>query len=66
MASTSIVLPSPATDTANTAMAGPQSTAGLQSYYQSKLERLELEIRNKTNNIRRLEAQRNVLNTRSM
>lgn len=34
------------------------------AYYQSKLDELELIIRDKTQNLRRLEAQRNALNTK--
>lgn len=36
---------------------------GLTGYYRSKVEELELLVRDKTNNLRRLEAQRNELNT---
>lgn len=43
---------------------GPQAAAGLSSYYSSKIEELELLIRDKTQNLRRLEAQRNDLNSR--
>ena len=38
--------------------------AGLKTYYQSKIEELELLIRDKSQNLRRLEAQRNDLNGR--
>ena len=38
--------------------------AGLKSYYTSKLEELQITIRAKTNNLERLKAQRNELNTR--
>ncbi len=34
------------------------------AYYQSKLDELEIIIRDKTQNLRRLEAQRNALNTK--
>ena len=37
-----------------------------QTYYQNKIEAAELDISNKTQNLRRLEAQRNTLNTRGM
>ena len=36
---------------------------GLAAYYKTKIEELELQIRDKTHNLRRLEAQRNELNT---
>lgn len=36
----------------------------MQTYYQNKIEAAELEITKKTQNLRRLEAQRNALNTR--
>ncbi len=46
----------------------PPSTAHnagvVSSYYLSKLDELELVIREKTQNLRRLEAQRNALNTK--
>eukprot|EP00898_Chlorokybus_atmophyticus_P000305 jgi/Chlat1/1275/Chrsp117S01709 len=37
---------------------------GLRSYYQGKIEELEIQLRDKTQNLRRLEAQRNELNTK--
>ncbi len=37
---------------------------GIKNYYRAKNEDLELEINRKTQNQRRLEAQRNALNTR--
>ncbi|CDO71152.1 hypothetical protein BN946_scf184845.g22 [Trametes cinnabarina] len=37
---------------------------GLKAYYQAKIEAAELEINQKTQNLRRLEAQRNALNAR--
>lgn len=40
--------------------------AGIKSYYQAKIESAELEINQKTQNLRRLEAQRNALNARGM
>lgn len=36
---------------------------GLKAYYRSKIEELELNVKDKTHNLRRLEAQRNELNT---
>ncbi len=36
---------------------------GLKGYYKTKIEELELLIKDKTHNLRRLEAQRNELNT---
>ena len=39
---------------------------GVQSYYQAKIEAAELLINQKTQNLRRLEAQRNALNARGM
>ncbi|TYZ59262.1 hypothetical protein PybrP1_010345 [[Pythium] brassicae (nom. inval.)] len=52
-----------ATATATTAAAATQS-AGLTSYYQQKIEHLELTVRDKTQNLRRLQAQRNELNSK--
>jgi 26S proteasome regulatory subunit T6 len=37
---------------------------GLKSYYKAKIEEHELAVRDKTQNLRRLEAQRNELNTK--
>lgn len=42
------------------------SPPGLKSYYQAKIESAELLINQKTQNLRRLEAQRNALNARGM
>lgn len=39
-------------------------SSGLKPYYQAKIEAAELEINQKTQNLRRLEAQRNALNAR--
>lgn len=39
---------------------------GIKSYYQAKIEAAELDINQKTQNLRRLEAQRNALNARGM
>ena len=41
-----------------------KSPVGVQSYYQAKIESSELLINQKTQNLRRLEAQRNALNAR--
>lgn len=45
---------------------GPTVTEGglgLKSYYKGKIEELEMLIKDKSHNLRRLEAQRNELNT---
>ena len=42
----------------------PSPSSGLKPYYQAKIEAAELEINQKTQNLRRLEAQRNALNAR--
>lgn len=39
---------------------------GLQSYYQQKIEELEVVLRDKEQNVRRLEAQRNEWNARGL
>ena len=39
---------------------------GIKSYYQAKIEAAELTINRKTQNLRRLEAQRNALNARGL
>ena len=39
---------------------------GLENYYRSKIEELELVVRDKTQNLRRLQAQRNDLNSKGM
>eukprot|EP00961_Rhodomonas_salina_P123452 1663212-Rhodomonas_salina.1 len=44
--------------------ANPVQTAGIHSYYQAKIEELESVYRERTQNLRRLEAQRNELNTK--
>lgn len=41
-----------------------RTPAGIKSYYQTKIESAELTINQKTQNLRRLEAQRNALNAR--
>jgi len=38
--------------------------AGLKDYYKGKIEELEIAVRDKAHNLRRLEAQRNDLNTK--
>jgi 26S proteasome regulatory subunit T6 len=48
---------------------GPTVTEGrlgLKSYYKGKIEELEMLIKDKSHNLRRLEAQRNELNTQGM
>ncbi|KZT00671.1 26S proteasome regulatory complex ATPase RPT6 [Laetiporus sulphureus 93-53] len=42
----------------------PSQPVGIKSYYQAKIEASELDINQKTQNLRRLEAQRNALNAR--
>lgn len=42
----------------------PTAPGGIKSYYQAKIEAAELTINQKTQNLRRLEAQRNALNAR--
>ena len=39
---------------------------GLKQYYKTKIEELEISTRDKQHNLRRLEAQRNELNTKGM
>ena len=39
-------------------------SAGIDAYYKSKIEELEVNLKSKSINIRRLEAQRNELNAR--
>ena len=46
------------------ALISPSPSSGLKPYYQAKIEAAELEINQKTQNLRRLEAQRNALNAR--
>ena len=43
---------------------GVKTGDGLKDYYKTKTEALELNVRDKSNNLRRLEAQRNELNSR--
>ncbi|KAG1741537.1 P-loop containing nucleoside triphosphate hydrolase protein [Suillus paluster] len=47
-----------------TAVQTTKTPGGIQSYYQAKIEAAELLINQKTQNLRRLEAQRNALNAR--
>lgn len=42
----------------------PIAPGGIKSYYQAKIEASEILINQKTQNLRRLEAQRNALNAR--
>ncbi|EJT99294.1 26S proteasome regulatory complex ATPase RPT6 [Dacryopinax primogenitus] len=42
----------------------PASSPGIKAYYQAKIEAAEITINSKTQNLRRLEAQRNALNAR--
>jgi 26S proteasome regulatory subunit T6 len=44
-------------------MGKPQTGEGLTWVFQQKVEQLELQVKEKTHNLRRLEAQRNELNT---
>jgi hypothetical protein len=46
------------------AVKAPVVPAGIKQYYQAKIESAELLINQKTQNLRRLEAQRNALNAR--
>ena len=46
------------------AVQAPTPVGGIKSYYQTKIEAAELLINQKTQNLRRLEAQRNALNAR--
>jgi 26S proteasome regulatory subunit T6 len=43
-----------------------ENSAGLTSYYQQKIEHLEITVREKTQNLRRLQAQRNELNSKGI
>lgn len=47
-----------------TATTIPIAPGGIKSYYQAKIESSEILINQKTQNLRRLEAQRNALNAR--
>lgn len=42
----------------------PLAPVGIKPYYQAKIEAAEITINQKTQNLRRLEAQRNALNAR--
>ncbi|CAH0475931.1 unnamed protein product [Peronospora belbahrii] len=46
------------------AMIAADDSAGLTSYYEQKIEHLELTVRDETQNLRRLQAQRNELNSK--
>ena len=46
------------------AVKAPTPSGGVKAYYQAKIEAAELTINTKTQNLRRLEAQRNALNAR--
>lgn len=59
---TSPLHPSPRT--MSVATRAPIAPGGIKSYYQAKIEAAELTINQKTQNLRRLEAQRNALNAR--
>jgi len=48
----------------STATQTPIAPGGVKSYYQAKIESAEILINQKTQNLRRLEAQRNALNAR--
>lgn len=50
--------------TADVAMTMMDDSAGLTSYYEKKIEHLELTVRDETQNLRRLQAQRNELNSK--
>jgi hypothetical protein len=50
--------------TACTSLLTPAAQEGLKTYYKAKIEEYEIAVRNKTQNLRRLEAQRNELNTK--
>ncbi|CAI5734518.1 unnamed protein product [Hyaloperonospora brassicae] len=50
--------------TADVASMAVNDSAGLTSYYEQKIEHLELTVRDETQNLRRLQAQRNELNSK--
>jgi 26S proteasome regulatory subunit T6 len=50
--------------TADVAMVAMNNSAGLTSYFEQKIEHLELTVRDETQNLRRLQAQRNELNSK--
>jgi len=55
----------PRTILKSAAMIGVKATGeGLRTYYRSQIEQMEIRIRDKQHNLRRLEAQRNDLNTK--
>ena len=45
-------------------MGAPEGKEGLKPFFKAKIEEYEIAVRNKTQNLRRLEAQRNELNTK--
>ena len=45
---------------------GKVETQGINTFYHSKIEELELQVREKSKNLRRLEAQRNDWNSRGL
>lgn len=49
-----------------TAVKAATAPGGIKAYYQAKIEAAELTINHKTQNLRRLEAQRNALNARGV
>lgn len=59
MASSVVVMAS----SASMAQAKENNSSGLASYYRTKIADLQVIVTEKTNNLRRLEAQRNILNT---
>jgi hypothetical protein len=48
------------------AIRAPLAPGGIKSYYQAKIEAAEITINQRTQNLRRLEAQRNALNARGI
>ena len=50
--------------TADVARVAMNDSAGLTGYYEQKIEHLELTVRDETQNLRRLQAQRNELNSK--
>jgi hypothetical protein len=46
------------------AKVAPASGPGLRNFFMNRIEEMEITIRDKTQNLRRLEAQRNDLNTK--
>ena len=56
----------PSSTTMPVAVPKQNNPSGIKAYYQAKIEAAELLINQKTQNLRRLEAQRNALNARGM